>query len=50
MGGWVLGIRCQGIVNLTFVVTFVSICQGQTMSVSYKYHRFPIEVIRVVVN
>jgi len=35
-----------GIVNLTFVVVFVSIRQGQTMSVSYKYHRFPIEIIR----
>ena len=36
----------RGIVNLTFVIAFVSICQGEAMSVSYKYHRFPIEVIR----
>jgi len=27
------------------VVAFVSIRQGQTRSVSYKYHRFPIEII-----
>jgi transposase len=27
------------------VVAFVSICQGESMSVSYKYHRFPIEII-----
>jgi len=28
------------------VVVFVSIRQGQTMGVSYKYHHFPIEIIR----
>ena len=35
----------EGIVNLTSVVAFFSICQGNSMSVSYKYHRFPIEIV-----